>query len=371
MMGIKDKSAYLHVVGDNIDDDHPYGDIDRLPITFLGEADPWSVLRQGLMPARHAAGLLPYTRIPAEKLLSGQDIVFLAEGVGERRVLMPSGYEPSTVDPMVFSRQTSFYHPSRFPDPDPEYATPDAITRAHHEIVYMFAKSLPTRDGYVDDDPFVRCADADLRVGRNDFMTIPGTMRSSKILDLFEDQKTLAKLAPPSDVTEYQTPHEGTANYVDEMPMAYSIDRGLLWHGGRKKNYPYDTEHRYGGIFFRTWSCRHYVELPNVPASVTPTGEVWVRYSFHYIEKDYDGRRIDEGRCYYVTKLGDAVWDAATKKLGRWSEGTQVLSLLRRVAQEKFGWTFGVPLPDEYGRKELSYSEDGVVVIPVDRTKWW
>ena len=78
---ISDPSEYVYVIGDNIDDDHPLGDMERLRY-FDGEVMP---LREGNTENFDAAG----EPIPKKNILRGEDICFLLEALLERASLSP------------------------------------------------------------------------------------------------------------------------------------------------------------------------------------------------------------------------------------------------------------------------------------------
>ena len=78
---ISDPSEYLYVTGDNIDDDHPFGDMERLRY-FDGEVMP---LRTGNTENFDAAG----QPIPKKNIMRGEDICFLLEALLERASLSP------------------------------------------------------------------------------------------------------------------------------------------------------------------------------------------------------------------------------------------------------------------------------------------
>ena len=78
---ISDPSEYVYVIGDNIDDDHPLGDMERLRY-FDGEVMP---LREVNTENFDAAG----QPIPKKNIMRGEDICFLLEALLERVSLAP------------------------------------------------------------------------------------------------------------------------------------------------------------------------------------------------------------------------------------------------------------------------------------------
>lgn len=78
---IDEPSKYMYVTGDNIDADHPFGDMERLRY-FDGEVMP---LRTGNTENFDAAG----QPIPKKNIMRGEDICFLLEALLERASLSP------------------------------------------------------------------------------------------------------------------------------------------------------------------------------------------------------------------------------------------------------------------------------------------
>lgn len=78
---IDEPSKYMYVTGDNIDADHPFGDMERLRY-FDGEVMP---LREGNTENFDVAG----DPIPKKNIMRGEDICFLLEALLERASLSP------------------------------------------------------------------------------------------------------------------------------------------------------------------------------------------------------------------------------------------------------------------------------------------
>lgn len=370
MFDFTDKDAYVFVVGDHIDADHPHGDMDRLPITFLGDADPWSIKRQGLMPARAGAGTLPYTNIPCKSLLSGKDVCFLLEATAERLATCDTSYTPETFREYYVFHRVLGYDLGQI-----------AYIFKYTIPWYLYLKAMPPNDPQYDVDAnwastWVEqnaVTGEDLDSDPADFSGDLVKLSSDKVMNLFNDLKKLTvTLEYYIGSISIGTPLSERHDRDDRYPMPSTVSRdGYQCRGGEDAGdgHPY----AFGGWSMQLSDTKILLRYDHHPAySFEPKIiEVWILESYGYTRREH-GRTVSSSTHFQVVKLGTAEWNSGRPYI----IDTAAAKRARLVSamQRYFGITPGYS-DDNENDLVIEVSQFLVTSMFVrqlgDHTKWW
>lgn len=329
---ITDVSEYLFVTGENIDADHPHGDLDRI------------IIDGDIMPLRTGTTL---TGVSRKNLLRGEDPAFLMEAACERETAADV-----SVIPAIFTRKVDGFINLR------------SALRRLKNVAPQFITSMPTThvlgsDELNDSFAHIRRSAADISTPSDAFDNGKPLSRAY-VESLFNDLKSLTitpRDQPPTfGAWNYEVLHSLVADYP--METVSGVIGGVTWrdYGGRTVHDP-DTgdaiHNAYGGNARTTSGFS-----ASAPAFAFPV-------SYHWFGEFF----VDQGSTseFVIIDLGLTTAEISVS-------GATLISLAQSaVTLAGCAWEPGsVEMTEDVDHNtDVSISSAWCVVTLGDHTKWW